>query len=63
MPTTKWRAGAARLASIPTLGGNPLLLLDIPQLIVLKLVPILQCIDGRMRFVKLVVEGLIPMLH
>lgn len=63
MPTTKWRAGAAGLASIPTLGGNPLLLLDIPQLIVLKLVPILQCIDGRMRFVKLVVEGLIPMLH
>jgi hypothetical protein len=48
---------------MPTLGGSPLLLMDIPQLLVLKLVPVLQCIDGRMRFVKLVVEGLIPLLH
>ena len=63
MPTTNWRAGAAALASMPTLGGSPLLLLDIPQLLVLKLVPVLQCIDGRMQFVKLVVEELTPMLH
>jgi hypothetical protein len=48
---------------MPTLGGSPLLLLEIHQLLVLKLVPVLQCIDGRMRFVKLVVEGLIPLLH
>lgn len=48
---------------MPALGGSLLLLLDLPQLLVLKLVPVLQCIDGRMRFVKLVVEGLIPMLH
>ena len=48
---------------MPTLGGSPLLLLDMPQLLVLEVVPLLQCIDGRMRFVKLVVEGLIPLLH
>ena len=48
---------------MPTLGGSPLLLLDIHQLLVLKIVPVLQCIDGRMQFEKLVVEELTPMLH
>jgi hypothetical protein len=48
---------------MPALGGSLLLLLDLPQLLVLKLVPVLQCIDGRMQFVKLVVEELTPMLH
>ena len=48
---------------MPALGGSLLLLLDMPQLVVLKLVPVLQCIDGRMQFEKLVVEELTPMLH